>query len=325
MISAILLSLLPVQPIPTDCTDEHAAVTEMAAAIDKKYVLTDIAAQSAITVRTKLNRGDFYRHCNDAEAFAKYMTEQLRSILNDGHIFVEYAPNSSEAGEDDWLETWRDGARARGFGVRQVERIKGNIAYLHLTDFFEFSTAKKTMTAAFELVSSSDGMILDLRQNPGGSPETEWPVQWTFMAAGSAIPLHRETRHGKKPDLKEPLLQWPRYGTERPLAIIVDRSTFSAPEAVAYSLQAQGRAVVFGTPSGGGAHMLGDEVPLTGGWHIVIPETRPFSPHTGSNWEGTGVIPDIEASKEGAVEAAQKWITDELESKRAASEPETAP
>lgn len=322
MIAAILLSM---QPVPADCTDEHAAITEMAEAIDQKYVLADIAAQSAATVRNKLNQNVFYQHCDDSDAFAKHMTEQLRTILNDGHVFVEYAPNSSEAGEDDWLEEWRDGAPARGFGVRQVKRIKGNISYLHLTDFFEFSDAEKAMTAVFELVSSSDGMILDLRHNPGGSPETEWPVQWTFMAPGSVTPLHRETRHGKKPDLKEPILQWPRYGTERPLAIIVDKSTFSAPEAVAYSLQAQGRAVVFGSPSGGGAHMLGDAVPLTGGWHIVIPETRPYSPHTGRNWEGTGVIPDIEASKESAIETAQKWIAGELESKRAASKPETAP
>ncbi len=322
MISALLLSM---QPVPADCADEHAAITEMADAIDQKYVLADVATQSAAIVRGKLKQGAFFQHCSDTQTFAKDMTKQLRAILNDGHIFVEYAPNSSEAGEDDWLETWRDGAPGRGFGVKQVERLKDNISYLHLTDFYEFQTANKALTAAFELVDSSDGLILDLRQNPGGSPETEWPVQWTFMAPGSTIPLHRETRHGKKPDLKEPSLQWPRYGTERPLAIIVDKTTFSAPEAVAYSLQAQGRAVVFGTPSGGGAHMLGDAVSLTGGWHIVIPETRPYSPHTGGNWEGAGVIPDIETSKEDAVEAAQKWITSELESKRAASKPETAP
>lgn len=322
MISAFLLSL---QPIPADCTEEGAAVAEMAEAIDRKYVLADVATRSAAAVRKKLHEGAFYQHCTDSEAFAKHMTKQLRAILNDGHVFVEYAPNSSQAGEDDWLEEWRDGAPARGFGVKQVERLKGNISYLHLTDFYEFSTAEKAMTAAFELVSSSDGLILDLRNNPGGSPETEWPVQWTFMAPGSTMPLHHETRHGKKPDAKEPALQWPRYGAERPLAIIVDKSTFSAPEAVAYSLQAQGRAIVFGSPSGGGAHMLGDAVPLTGGWHIVIPETRPYSPHTGGNWEGTGVTPDIETTKEDAVDTAQKWIARKLESKRAASKTETAP
>lgn len=322
MISAFLLSL---QPVPADCAEERAAVAEMAEAIDRKYVLADIATRSAAAVRKKLREGAFDQYCADSEAFAKHMTKQLRAILNDGHVFIEYAPDSLEAGDDDWLETWRNGAPARGFGVKQVERLKDNISYLHLTDFFEFSTAKEAMKAAFELVSSSDGLILDLRNNPGGSPETEWPVQWTFMAPDSAIPLHRETRHGKKPDMPEPSLQWPRYGTKRPLAILVDKSTFSAPEAVAYSLQAQGRATVFGAPSGGGAHMLGDAVPLTGGWHIAVPETRPYSPHTGGNWEGTGVIPDIETSKEGAIEAAQKWIVGELDSKRAASKMETAP
>lgn len=322
MILAILLST---QPVPADCNDERQAVTEMAAAINQKYVLADVAERSSATVMRQLSQGKFYQHCSNSKAFAKHMTEQLRAILNDGHVFVEYAPDSSAAGDDDWLEKWREGAPTRGFGIRHLERMKDNIAYLHVTDFFELTTARNAIAAAFELVSSSDGMILDLRQNPGGSPETEWPVQWTFMAPGSAIPLHRETRHGKKPDLKEPSLQWPRYGTERPLAIIVDKSTFSAPEAVAYSLQAQGRAVVFGSPSGGGAHMLGDAVPLTGGWRIAVPETRPFSPHTGGNWEGTGVIPDVEVSKQKAVDAAQKWVASKLKSKRAASKSETAP
>lgn len=322
MISALLLLA---QPGPSTCLEERAAIAEMAEVIERKYVLADTASRSAETIRTSLTAGQFDHRCDDPAAFADYITDQLRAILKDGHMFVEYAPDSGEAGEGDWLEEWRKGAAAKASGVRRVERLRGNIAYLHLTDFFEYDTAKPALTAAFNLVSSSNALILDLRGNPGGSPETEWPVQWTFMAPGAAIPLRSENRSGPLPDRTEPKLDWARYGSERPLVILIDKTTFSAPEAVAYSLQAQGRAVIVGSASGGGAHMIGDGIALTGGWKIGIPETRPFSPHTGSNWEGTGVQPDIKASKETAIAVALEWIGEKLARKRAASEPETAP
>ena len=322
MIAAFLLMTLSTPPA---CVEERAALAEAANAIARDYVLAEMAEKAAGRIRTQLAAGHFDEHCNDPEAFADWVTEQLRDILSDGHVFVEYAPNSEKAGDDDWVATWRNGAAARGFGVRRVERLEGNIAYLHLTDFFEMETAKDALTAAFELVSSSDGMILDLRNNPGGSDETEWPVQWTFMDKGSVMPLHRENREGRLPDIGEPELPWVRYGRSRPLAILVDKSTFSAPEAVAYSLQAQGRAKIFGSPSGGGAHMLGEAVRLSGGWQIVIPEVRPFSPYTGQNWEGSGVLPDVEAKRKNAVTLAAKWVRGQAHKKGAVPEPETTP
>ncbi len=322
MISALLLIA---QPQVADCTQERAALSAAADVIESRYVLADIARKSAATLRERATSGAFDKHCDDPEAFAQFMTKQLRTVMTDNHVYMEYAPHSSEHGDNDWLEKWRQGAPARGHGIKTVQRLDNNIAYLHVTDFYDYEMAEQAFSSAFTLASSSDALILDLRGNPGGSPETAWPLQWSFMEPGSQMPLRREKRSGLEPDRQEPKITWPRYGAQRPLAILLDQTSFSAPEAVAYSLQAQGRAVVIGSPSGGGAHMLGEGAALPGGWKIGVPEMRPFSPHTGSNWERTGVIPDIEASKNDAIAAAQKWIAIQLKTKRAASKPETAP
>lgn len=308
----IMALLLASTPVATNCEQEREAVSQMADAIEHRYVLEKTAKEAAENLRAENRGGLFDRHCNDADAFAKYMTEYLRTEMKDGHLYVEHAPDSKEHGNDDWLEKWREEAPSRNHGVKAVRRLKDNIAYLHISDFYEYDPAKKALTAAFELVHNSDALILDLRGNPGGTPETEWPVQWTFMSAGSVTPLRKEKRSGPEPDMPEPTLDWPRYGTKRPMVILVDKTTFSAPEAVAYSLQAQGRAIVIGSPSGGGAHMLGEGVAVPGGWKISVPETRPYSPHTGGNWEGTGVVPDIAATKEEAIATAQKWLLDQL-------------
>jgi C-terminal processing protease CtpA/Prc len=313
----IIALLLAAQTIP-DCADERIAMAQMADAIEQRYVLEDKALSAASRLREQSEAGQLDQHCDDPKAFAQKLTTYLRTQMEDDHVHVEYAPESAGSGDNDWLEEWRADAAGRGFGVKKIERMDGNIAYLHLTDFYELDMMRDSLAAAFQLVESSDGLILDLRNNPGGSPETEWPVQWTFMKAGAPLPLRRESRSGSLPDLEEPDITWPRYGTDKPLIILVNRRTFSAPEAVAYSLQAQGRALVIGSASGGGANMLGDGVAVSGGWKIGVPEIRPYSPHTGKNWERTGIVPDIVSEDSEAIAKAHDWILGKLESKRAA-------
>jgi len=50
--------------------------------------------------------------------------------------------------------------------------------------------------------------------------------------------------------------------------------------------------------------MVGDPMALAGGYQIAMPQTRPVSPVTDANWEGTGVIPDHEVEAEGALDVA---------------------
>ena len=56
--------------------------------------------------------------------------------------------------------------------------------------------------------------------------------------------------------------------------------------------QAQGRAEIIGETTGGGAHPTRG-FPISPAVHIGIPDARSVNPVTGTNWEGTGVVPDI--------------------------------
>jgi C-terminal processing protease CtpA/Prc len=83
-----------------------------------------------------------------------------------------------------------------------------------------------------------------------------------------------------------------RYGAARPLWVLTSGMTFSGGEALSYDLQQAGRATVVGERTGGGAHprrgfRVNEHLEAT------IPVGRAVSPVTGSNWEGTGVAPDI--------------------------------
>lgn len=308
LLQALILSTATIG----SCAEERIAVDEIADAIEERYVIESTATKSAETLRRKNSVGEFDVHCEDGKAFAKALTRHLRAITGDKHFYAEFTANLNSQEGNDWVAQWREEAASNAFGVQRVQRFKGNIAYIALSSFYEYEPAKAALASAFALISTSDAAILDLRGNGGGSPETAWPIEWTFKAVGDPVLRKMETRVGKPEKLEQPSIDWPRYGRKRPLVILINRSSFSAAEAVAYGLQADGRAVIFGEPSGGGAHMLGDAVAVTGGWNIGIPETRPVNKITGENWEKDGVVPDIKVLSDDALDSALAYLQEKL-------------
>lgn len=308
LIEALIMSATTI----SSCEEERIAVDEIAEAIGERYVIESIAKTSAETLRRKNAKGEFDVHCNDNIAFSQFLTQQLRTITGDKHFYAEVADASDDPEEDGWVVAWRKEAASNAYGVRRVERFAGNIGYLALSSFYEYAPAKRALAGAFDLLSTSDAAILDLRGNGGGSPETAWPIEWTFKDAGSGVFREMETRVGTPTKLTEPDFIWQRYGSKRPLVILIDSRSFSASEAVAYGLQANGRAIVIGESSGGGAHMLGDGVAIAGGWKIGIPETRPINRTTGTNWEKIGVTPEFEVSPNTALTFALEYLREQL-------------
>ncbi|MEM1050612.1 MAG: S41 family peptidase [Pseudomonadota bacterium] len=288
------------------CAPERAATMEIADAIEKRYVIEEVATTSAKTIRQDSAAGNLDVDCGNGADFAEFLTQYLREITGDKHFYVEF-PSRKDAGVN-WLEDWRNAAAANAFGVERVERLPGNIGYLALSSFYEYEPAKDALFAAFTLLSTSEAMILDLRNNGGGSPETAWPIEWTFRDAGSPIARRIDCRLCGADQLKEADFDWPRYGAERPLVILINTRSFSAAEAVAYGLQAEGRATIIGDGSGGGAHMLGTGLPTSGGWVVGIPESRPLNNLTNTNWEGVGIAPDIEVASEDALSKALEFL-----------------
>jgi hypothetical protein len=94
---------------------------------------------------------------------------------------------------------------------------------------------------------------------------------------------------------------------QQPVYILTSRHTFSGAEDFSYGMQAVHRAFIVGDTTGGGAHPVGP-VPVGLGFVANIPLARSLNPYTHTDWEGTGVIPDIPARSAGALEVAEKTI-----------------
>ena len=88
-----------------------------------------------------------------------------------------------------------------------------------------------------------------------------------------------------------PYVPGTRY-VDRPVYVLTSSHTFSGGAELCYNLQALGRAELIGETTGGGAHPTRG-YPISRAVHIAIPFARSVNPITGTNWEGTGVVPDV--------------------------------
>ena len=92
---------------------------------------------------------------------------------------------------------------------------------------------------------------------------------------------------------------------DMPIFILTSNYTFSAAEAFAYDLQSIKRATIIGETTGGGAHPV-DFIRLPKGYGLIVPYAESINPITKSNWEGVGVVPDVETTKEKSLIKAHK-------------------
>jgi C-terminal processing protease CtpA/Prc len=153
-----------------------------------------------------------------------------------------------------------------------------------------------------ELVSGTEALILDLRENGGGAPDGV--VYWCSYL----VPMGRNGTHfndiyeRESGETKQfwslPWLPGSRY-LDRPVYVLSSDHTFSGGEDFCYTLQAIGRAEVIGERTGGGAHPT-RMIPIGSTMAIGVPFARSINPVTGTNWEGTGVTPAFEVPAEEA-------------------------
>jgi C-terminal processing protease CtpA/Prc len=97
----------------------------------------------------------------------------------------------------------------------------------------------------------------------------------------------------------------------KPVYVLTSAFTFSAGEEFAYNLQAQGRATLIGETTRGGAHPT-QEFTLSATMEISVPYARSINPVTGTNWEGTGVVPDIAVPATEALDLAYRKALEQV-------------
>jgi C-terminal processing protease CtpA/Prc len=162
----------------------------------------------------------------------------------------------------------------------------------------------ETVAAAMSFVANTDALIFDVRQNGGGSPEMVALIS-SYLFGDKPVHLNSiYQREGNRTEdfFTKPTVLGKKYG-DKDVYVLTSNRTFSAAEEFTNNLKALKRATIVGETTGGGANP-GGMFRLDEHFGIFVPTGRAINPITKTNWEGTGVKPDVEVSKELALKTA---------------------
>jgi len=166
--------------------------------------------------------------------------------------------------------------------------LPGAIGYIYISDFRE-NTPDKILDVLEELKQVDTlALILDLRDNPGGSIEAARKVASQFLSEG--LFMYEIDREGNRRDW--PIEQGGIAIKELPMVVVVNELTSSAAEAVAGALQDTQRAKILGTRTFGKGSANAFMV-LSDGSAIYIPVSHWYTP-LGRLIQGAAIAPDIE-------------------------------
>lgn len=191
------------------------------------------------------------------------------------------------------------------FSIRRAEILLQSVrhavlapayGYLRITHFSE-TTAHDVEAAVGRLHAKAGrlaGLVLDLRNNPGGVLEAGVEVADAFLDDGVIV-----TANGRTPEARF-TLQARRGDISRGarIAVLVNAGSASAAEILAGALQDHGRAVVIGRATFGKGSVQ-TVLPLSGGQALKLTTSRYLTP-TGKVIQNAGVAPDIVTPRQAA-------------------------
>lgn len=162
-----------------------------------------------------------------------------------------------------------------------------HIGYIRIPNFYGISATNIfQMIESLEEVDPLDGLVLDVRHNPGGNADEALSI-FTSGEFGTLGPL-REDATRTLYRIRGPV----KWNETTPVVLLTDGASHSAAEYFATALQQSGRAVLVGMPTAGNTEGI-TGVNLADGSLIRLATTTLVLPD-GSIIEDVGVIPDIE-------------------------------
>ncbi len=300
-----------------DAKTRADTITSLAKGMRAAYVFPDVGDAVAKMLEERNARGE-YSAVTSAKAFSDLLTTQMSEVAHDKHLNLVYSSGVlpplpvSRTGEpppSPCAACELRQARAGNYGFDRVERLGGNVGYVKFNSFTDADGGDAVAAGAMVFLANTNALIIDLRDNHGGGLSMfallasyffTGPVHvndFAFRIAGTRDYTVTQT-------WTLPYVSGQRY-VDKEVYILTSQRTFSVAEAFTDALQSLKRATVVGERTGGGANGGG---PYRIGDHFfaAMPMGRLLNPVTRTNWEGTGIAPDIKGPEKDALSTAQR-------------------
>jgi hypothetical protein len=300
-----------------DVVTRDLVIDALIAELRETYVLEDKAEATIDALTRRLAAGE-YDAVAHGDELSLLLTEHMHAVSNDQHLNVNFSPVAFPAPPAQpaqpsprppaELEEMRRQATQASCGFEKLEILAGNVGYLNLTTFSaDPEICGPTATATMAFFENVDALIVDMRDNEGGDPAMVAYVSTYLFAERTHLDDLWTRSTGETVEYwTKPELPGKRLVTQ-PVYVLTSARTFSAGEEFAYNLQSLKRATIVGETTRGGAHGVRTER-VDDRFAIRVPFQRAINPVTKTNWEGTGVAPDVKVPAAGALEKAQELL-----------------
>lgn len=324
MASLSTKQLISQQDLEIDATTRFSVIEHLIKVLNESYVFPEKAKEIEEDLRERLKNNE-YDGITSSKTFAEKLTEEIQFISNDKHFYVRYSVKALPDREEKHVPTPKEKTedaelnKRLNFGFEKVECMPGNIGYINLRGFLDPEAGAETVAAAMTFISNTESLIFDLRQNDGGDPGMVALIS-SYLFGDE--PIHLNDLYWRQENRTEqfwtrPILAKIKY--RKDVYILTSLKTFSAAEEFCYNLKYLKRATIIGENTLGGANP-GHEVYLSEHFSIFVPTGRAINPITKTNWEGTGIEPNIKVPEKQALKVtyliALKKSVDTIKNKK---------
>ena len=273
---------------------KRAVIDSLASLLRAQYVDADTGALIAAHLSARQHAGAY--DSLPPKEFAAQVTRDLRATNGDKHLSLVLRDPATSSGPAPVLS---------GPFLGPVEMRSGNIGLLTIRQVSPPSPDNlRAVDDAMRSFEHAHAMVIDLRGNRGGAGAMN-DYLWGFFIQPDSVPTMQALTRGTSAIVQRWAKRIDKPGPPRdaPLFILVNSSTGSAAEGLAFYLQQSGRATVIGEPSAGAGHGVAF-FSVAPGVVAGVSITRVWYPPTGKEWERTGVIPNVATSSDVALDTA---------------------
>ncbi|HEX8527978.1 S41 family peptidase [Allosphingosinicella sp.] len=294
------------QPAPVD---PRAVVAEARRVIAERYVLPERRPALDAVLAEGLSSGRY--DVREPAALAERINADLERVGRDRHLGISYDPRRAammsavrrtEAPDRSGYERQ---VRSRNHGVTELKVLPGNIRYLNYQGFDWIGTeSAAALETAMRFLSGGDAVIIDLRNNGGGSPDAVQYIISHFMEANR--PLVTFHMNGEPtPNTLSSLAEVPAGRMlGKPLYVLISGGTASAAEEFTGHVGGYRLGELVGETTSG-AGFRNELVPIEGGFMLSVSVGRAVLASTGRDWEAVGHSPTIRSDVGRALDVAQ--------------------
>jgi hypothetical protein len=230
------------------------SIVETLKVLNDVYVFPEKAIEIESIIIDRMHKGA-YDHIKTNIEFQKLISDELREISTDGHLGLLLVKDEETEPTHVLVET--EDKYKYNYAFQKLEVLKGNIGYIKFNKFYMDEEALETVDYALGFLKDTDAMIIDLRDNFGGSGELVQYILSHFFNEKTLLWRLHERGDRNINDVNSIVeVGSPKFKSNYPLFVLVGPGTASAAEIYSYTLKHYNTDTIIGQKTMGIAHAV---------------------------------------------------------------------